>query len=628
MGLGITEAQISTALRAVDEDGDGVLDYEEFLRLMGEEFDVSEEADATLVAQTAAQAAKVAAAVPKAAQIDGATHTGAVAYKLSHKDRLVRQKSVVLASLGEKLAQKWSIFGEQLGDGIEALFKRLDRDGSGSISPQELSTVLRQLDLGLTEEQVEEVVAATDEDGDGQLNLEELLLGIKEAEGPSSTQALKEEFSAASNSSSNSSSNRTAAAAPADAKVEQNIGLSTFGSTYCASLPPERPMTAVDRARAAFETDMAEVMAVLDHASASRQRAEEQALPAQRALAFSVGRSRRSAHSARQRAPGAAKLVPWPPRPTTAPHPNPLSGPAGLVESVRSVITPPSSAARLDASSVVRLELAMTATSPRGGGGRGGAITARPSTTSSSSQQAGSRSARPRQGTGVPPPGRHRPLWSAREFGRNGLFYQGSASNPAQVPSSCYSATYRAAASARQHELERRGVSLQSGPKGLRKHLFASRTRFFHNRDELIRTRDGRIGSEFGPSTARLKPYLDRGEIPAKPISWQVHGRQNKYDFGRENVIGKDHPRHERKTLEYVTDVVEAGLADQILSHGTSPRSRRQYLARSPRALPAGRGFGSPRGRGGVSAGSGQLRAPEHVLPSSPRALIHMPFVN
>ena len=84
-----------------------------------------------------------------------------------------------------------------------------------------------------------------------------------------------------------------------------------------------------------------------------------------------------------------------------------------------------------------------------------------------------------------------------------------------------------------------------------------------------------------------------------------------------------------------------------MVSHGASPRSRRQYLGNSsPRALPHEGGLNGS-GTWTQNAGthghqalidrsgqferaknSGRLRAPEHILPSSPRALIHMPYIH
>lgn len=73
----------------------------------------------------------------------------------------------------------------------------------------------------------------------------------------------------------------------------------------------------------------------------------------------------------------------------------------------------------------------------------------------------------------------------------------------------------------------------------------------------------GRIGAEFAASTMRLRPWMDRGELPAKPTPWQVHGRQEDYQFGRED-IHKDHPRRDRPTLDYVRDIVDAGVTEQV----------------------------------------------------------------
>ncbi len=53
---------------------------------------------------------------------------------------------------------------------IIRLFKAYDVDGSGSISAAELSSMF----ILHTDEEVEEMMAATDADGDGQVSLDEL----------------------------------------------------------------------------------------------------------------------------------------------------------------------------------------------------------------------------------------------------------------------------------------------------------------------------------------------------------------------------------------------------------------------------------------------------------------------
>ena len=39
--------------------------------------------------------------------------------------------------------------------------------------------------------------------------------------------------------------------------------------------------------------------------------------------------------------------------------------------------------------------------------------------------------------------------------------------------------------------------------------------------------------------------------------AWQVHGREEFYEFGREE-LQKDHPRRDRPTLDYVRDIVDS----------------------------------------------------------------------
>ena len=54
--------------------------------------------------------------------------------------------------------------------------------------------------------------------------------------------------------------------------------------------------------------------------------------------------------------------------------------------------------------------------------------------------------------------------------------------------------------------------------------MFHARTRMHRingGGDELIR-RGERIGKDYGASTARLRPWMERGLLPPAPTAWQV----------------------------------------------------------------------------------------------------------
>ena len=73
----------------------------------------------------------------------------------------------------------------QDGDGDEELkeaFEVLDKDRNGFISPVELRTVMINLGEKMTDEEVEEMIREADTDGDGQVNYDEFVLMMKNAE--------------------------------------------------------------------------------------------------------------------------------------------------------------------------------------------------------------------------------------------------------------------------------------------------------------------------------------------------------------------------------------------------------------------------------------------------------------
>ncbi|TVT99350.1 hypothetical protein EJB05_55283 [Eragrostis curvula] len=71
------------------------------------------------------------------------------------------------------------------GDGDEELkeaFEVLDKDQNGFISPTELRTVMVSLGEKMTDEEVEQMIKEADTDGDGQVNYDEFVLMMKNAE--------------------------------------------------------------------------------------------------------------------------------------------------------------------------------------------------------------------------------------------------------------------------------------------------------------------------------------------------------------------------------------------------------------------------------------------------------------
>jgi len=57
-------------------------------------------------------------------------------------------------------------------DKLQAAFKMFDKDGSGTISTDEIKTVL-SFGKTLDEEVIQEIIAQVDQNGDGQISFEE-----------------------------------------------------------------------------------------------------------------------------------------------------------------------------------------------------------------------------------------------------------------------------------------------------------------------------------------------------------------------------------------------------------------------------------------------------------------------
>lgn len=129
-----------------------------------------------------------------------------------------------------------------------------------------------------------------------------------------------------------------------------------------------------------------------------------------------------------------------------------------------------------------------------------------------------------------------------------------------------YSPAYQQVQAADHKHLEARAISIEAGKKGLEKAQFNSRTRFYESRDELIFTKGGLLGFDFGPSSQRLKPWtatgvvprssphFRAGELPPQAIPWQVHGKEEGFMFEREAIQKDD--RVDRSTLNFQRDII------------------------------------------------------------------------
>eukprot|EP01043_Picozoa_sp_COSAG02_P025089 COSAG02_NODE_1397_length_12873_cov_18.498043_5_plen_1610_part_00 len=141
-----------------------------------------------------------------------------VSLHLSTDEKHEFERAAILGSLAQAMASKRTVFGKTIED-ARAAFAAFDRDGSGTLTPDELTDALTRLGLGLSDSQIADIGVALDVNGDGQIDYSELAgfangdrspvpAGGKEAARPASPA-----WSARSGTSA-SSVRRTATASP------------------------------------------------------------------------------------------------------------------------------------------------------------------------------------------------------------------------------------------------------------------------------------------------------------------------------------------------------------------------------------------------------------------------------
>lgn len=560
LGFNLTPVQTKQVLDVVDADANGVVDYREFVELLGEEHEpegrfVAYDPSKTVRGSAIALKEQADHMAPEAAQLDLNTHNHAVSYQLTQEERLQRQAAVLFRAVKQKLADHWSLFGEELDGKVESFFTALDTDESGNIEPGELAAALTRLDLGLTETQVTQMIAEADADGSGDIDLGEWIARFHNL--PKLAGEMREMLSEDTVGGSSSLGTIDALAAVHEPR------------------PPSGPPTPASRV--AFENAMAETMSVLDAESARQKQRYSRAQAAADQMKFSTGRTRLRPETANT--PGVMVSRPWPPprsAPGSARQPRRWNeGNDVHVESARREMS-----RRLETPTSPRSTWTVcSARDPRGAARVHRATgAATPSSTRSGGQQ--------QRGQAV-----EKPLWGVLEWGQNRMFYPGPSSNPAQPPttlpsgSSMYSEAYQQQQSKDHAHLESRAISVEAGEKGLRRAQFNSHTRFYEARDELIFTKGGLLGSDFGPSSQRLKPWTATGVVPRssphfrpgalppQATPWQVHGKEEAYTFGVDlRQIGQDHPRLDNPLLDYRRDIVDAAQTERIIKHGSTPR--------------------------------------------------------
>lgn len=545
LGFKLSPKQLQEVLEVVDADGSGEVDYQEFVSMLGMEHETEGQFvayDPSKARESRADELKAQAdnLAPDAARLDQATHNQAAGYHLTDEEKAERQANVLFKVIKQKLASKWSLFGEELDGEVESFFTALDKDGSESLDPEELRVALKRMDLGLTDKQVQEVLVSADADGSGDIDMCEWIARFNNA--PVEYNVSKEMKS--------------------ESTVGSSIATLDAPQAIQPQPPPPRPTPA---SRLAFEKDMADAMAVLDVEAGRQRQRYGRATVAAEQMRFSAARTRLRPETAR--APGVMVSRPWPPpgsAPGSARQPRRWhEGSDVHVESARGTLASANAPPRSPRST----RTVCSARDPRGTG----QVKVQPP-------------ARP--GTGA---AADKPIWGVAEWGQSRLFYPGPGGNPSATPPTLpsgapmYSESYQAQQSKDHAHLEARAISIESGIKGLKKAEFNSQTRFYEARDELIFTKGGLLGSDFGPSSQRLKPWTASGVVPRssphfrpgllppQPTPWQVHGKEDRYVFEKD-LIEKDHPRLDNPRLDYRRDIVDQAQTPRVVKHGSTPR--------------------------------------------------------
>jgi hypothetical protein len=135
-------------------------------------------------AKRAAAAKRFSAGGPsndrRAVWATGDSHNSAVAYKMSEDAKREAAEGAILEVLLRMLKGEKTLYGQKMGSAAEA-FKLLDQDGSGQLDLQELTDGLKRLGLGLTEAQIARLALTLDEDNSGEISVDEFVEGLEKA---------------------------------------------------------------------------------------------------------------------------------------------------------------------------------------------------------------------------------------------------------------------------------------------------------------------------------------------------------------------------------------------------------------------------------------------------------------
>ena len=164
------------------------------------------------------------------------------ALHLSAAEKLDSEVSNVFRMIAQQLRGHRTLFGHVMSSPRD-VFQLIDKDGSESLDYREFKEALRRMDIGLTQQQVREVIAAVDADANGTVELGEFVAQL-EAQGYRSPRA-------AAAAAAESYSDKLAAlddellAATAGLPLEPLSRATSWATQQTATPQPEAPPTPV-----------------------------------------------------------------------------------------------------------------------------------------------------------------------------------------------------------------------------------------------------------------------------------------------------------------------------------------------------------------------------------------------
>ena len=179
LGLGLSPDQIVKSIEVLDKDGDGEVSLEEFMELVKEPI---KKATKVISAANAFESAGANAKPKKTGEDKPAEKSDSgkpgVKLTLTAEEKLERQTESIGNVLRGAIRARRSVAGKNAKT-IEEVFKAIDKDGSGNLDYDEFHTAMKRLGLGLTPHQLVQLVKVLDVDGDGEVSLEEFMVLVK-----------------------------------------------------------------------------------------------------------------------------------------------------------------------------------------------------------------------------------------------------------------------------------------------------------------------------------------------------------------------------------------------------------------------------------------------------------------